>query len=48
MDQWQQNQSDHPRHLSVIEGPPSQDPSKPPACFNCGGPHFESQCTNPP
>jgi hypothetical protein len=47
MDQWQQNQSDHPRHLPAIEGTPSQDPRKPPACFNCGGPHFKSQCTLP-
>ncbi|OWA50127.1 hypothetical protein BV898_14652 [Hypsibius exemplaris] len=22
-----------------------QEPRKPPACYNCGGPHFKTQCT---
>ncbi|OWA55739.1 hypothetical protein BV898_20127, partial [Hypsibius exemplaris] len=24
-----------------------QEPRKPPACYNCGGPHFKTQCTQP-
>ncbi|OWA55373.1 hypothetical protein BV898_19757 [Hypsibius exemplaris] len=24
-----------------------QEPRKPPACYNCGGPHFKTQCTPP-
>ena len=45
--QWQENQVSYPRPLPAIEAPPSQDSRKSPACYNCGGPHFKSQCTLP-